>query len=105
MNITPEQLAQLREAMQDVVSARGTANSATIQGVVLAGKTGTAQNATDRDRDHAWFVGYAPAEKPRIVVAVMLEFGEHGYAAARIASKVVEYYLRAKATVGSTTEG
>jgi len=105
VNLRPEQLAQLREAMADVVSARGTAGSAAIQGVVLAGKTGTAQNAHDRERDHAWFVGYAPAEAPRIVVAVMLEFGEHGYSAARIASKIVSFFLKVQTQVGSTTEG
>ena len=45
---------------------------------MLAGKTGTAQNAQDATRDHAWFVGFAPADDARIVVAVMLEFGGHG---------------------------
>ncbi|MEJ7809208.1 MAG: penicillin-binding protein 2 [Gemmatimonadaceae bacterium] len=93
-DLTPEQLTGLRTAMAEVVTARGTAASASIEGVVLAGKTGTAQNAHDRNRDHAWFVGFAPASDPKIVVAVMLEFGEHGYLAARIASKVIAYYLK-----------
>ena len=62
----------------------------------LAGKTGTAQNAHDATRDHAWFVGFAPADDPKIVVAVMLEFGEHGYYAARIASKIIERYLKGR---------
>jgi peptidoglycan glycosyltransferase len=85
--------------MAGVVSAGGTAASARIDGVTLAGKTGTAQNAQDPKNDHAWFVGFAPMEQPRIVVAVMLEFGGHGYRAARIASKIIESYLKQPTTV------
>lgn len=103
LNLTPAQLAGLRDAMADVVSGRGTAGSAAIQGVVLAGKTGTAQNETGKD--HAWFVGFAPKDDPKIVVAVMLWQGEHGYAAARIASKVVEHYLKRPAIQPLNVEG
>lgn len=103
LNLTPAQLAGLRDAMADVVSGRGTAGSAAIQGVVLAGKTGTAQNETGKD--HAWFVGFAPKDDPKIVVAVMLWQGAHGYAAARIASKVVEHYLKRPAIRPVDVEG
>jgi cell division protein FtsI/penicillin-binding protein 2 len=44
-------------------------------------------------------VGFAPADDPKIVVSVMLEFGEHGYYAARVASKVIERYLKGPAAV------
>ena len=102
--LTSAEMAGLRTALSGVVSARGTAGSAQIQGVVLAGKTGTAQNP--RGPDHAWFVGFAPAEDPKIVVAVMVEFGEHGYFAARVASRIIEHYLKQPATVAPTvTEG
>ena len=87
-------MAGLREALAGVVSTRGTAASAAIKGVEVAGKTGTAQNSR-RHEDHAWFVGFAPEDEPKIVVAVLLEFGEHGYVAARIASKMMERYLKA----------
>lgn len=99
VELTDRELRGLREAMKGVVSARGTAGSARIEDIVLAGKTGTAQNAHDVNRDHAWFVGFAPADDPKIVVSVMLEFGEHGYYAARIASKVVERYLKGQPTL------
>jgi penicillin-binding protein 2 len=102
--LNAEQLAGIRAALAGVV-ATGTASSAQIKGVVLAGKTGTAQNAHDRDNDHAWFVGYAPADDPKIVVAVMLEFGQHGSRAARIASKIVEAYLKVTPTQHLSTEG
>jgi cell division protein FtsI/penicillin-binding protein 2 len=78
--------------MAGVTAAGGTAASAGIQGLVIAGKTGSAQNTTDPNKDHAWFVGFAPAEDPKIVVAVFLEFGIHGYFAARIASKIIGFY-------------
>ncbi len=92
MSLTPEQMLGLRDAMAGVTSAGGTAASANIQGLVIAGKTGSAQNTTDPNKDHAWFVGFAPAENPKIVVAVFLEFGIHGYFAARIASKIIGFY-------------
>lgn len=103
LDLNAKQLAGLRDAMADVVSGRGTAASAQIEGVILAGKTGTAQNETEKD--HAWFVGFAPKDDPKIVVAVMLYQGQHGYAAARIASKVVEHYLKRPAIQPANVEG
>lgn len=100
-------LAGLRDALTGVVS-RGTAASARIQGVVMAGKTGTAQSGTvvaGKELNHAWFAGFAPADAPRIVVAVMLEFGGHGPRAAHIASKIIEHYLRAAPVTFIKTEG
>jgi len=104
-SLTPEQMAGLRNALAGVVSARGTAAGSVIHGVVIAGKTGTAQNSQNPNKDHAWFVGFAPAEDPKIVVAVMLEFGEHGSAAARVASKIIERYLKATPVQIMQTEG
>ncbi len=95
MTLTPKQMAGLRQAMAGVTSVGGTAASAGIQGLVIAGKTGSAQNTENPDKDHAWFVGFAPAENPRIVVAVFLEFGIHGYLAARVASKIIGFYTKA----------
>jgi penicillin-binding protein 2 len=99
--IRPDQLQALRDAMADVVSGRGTAGSAAIQGLAIAGKTGTAQ--VDGKPDHAWFVGFAPHDQPKIVVAVFLEFGLHGYSAARIATKVMEQYLKTSLVNASAT--
>jgi penicillin-binding protein 2 len=94
-----DDLAGIRAALAGVVSERGTAGSARIQGVTIAGKTGTAQ--APPNPDHAWFVGFAPAENPKVVVAVFLEYGEHGYFAARIASKIIEAYLKQPASATS----
>lgn len=103
-NITPQQLEQLQDAMAGVIS-RGTAAASQLQGIAIAGKTGTAQNAQDQVRDHSWFVGYAPADDPKIVVALLLEFGGSGSRAARMASRVFEFYLKQRTTFASTTEG
>jgi penicillin-binding protein 2 len=106
LHLTKGQMDTLRIAMATVVTGEGTAASAALTGgVVLAGKTGTAQNSQDPDRDHAWFVGFAPAEAPRIVVAVMLEFGDHGYAAARIASAIIGRYLGVVPRILMDTQG
>jgi penicillin-binding protein 2 len=47
-------------------------------GPTIAGKTGTAEPGIRGEPDHAWFVGYAPADKPKIVVAVVVEHGGTG---------------------------
>lgn len=79
--------------MIDVVK-EGTGRSAAISGITVAGKTGTAEN--ENEKDHAWFVGYAPAEKPTIAVAVLLENDGRsgGVSAAPIAKKVMTKYLK-----------
>lgn len=98
IKLDPEQLRGLQLALADVLT-RGTGTSAQIKGLTIAGKTGTAQN--EPNPDHAWFVGYAPADDPKIVVAVMLEFGLHGPAAARIATKMMERFLKTRLTLTS----
>jgi len=99
------QFAGLRVALTGVVAAGGTAAASQIQGIVLAGKTGSAQNTQDPLHTHAWFVGFAPAANPTIVVAVLLEFGGHGGHAARLASRMIEHYLKVAPASAVQTEG
>ena len=103
-SLTELQMKSMQRALTDVVG-RGTAAGSRLQGISVAGKTGTAQNAQDLVNDHAWFVGYAPAEDPKIVVAVMLEFGGGGSRAARIATRIMERYLKARVVSVPLTEG
>lgn len=103
--LTDAQMAGLRTALAGVVEAGGTAAASRIQGVALAGKTGSAQNTEDPTRTHAWFVGFAPADNPTIVVAVLIEFGGHGGHAARLASQIVAHYLKVVPTVHVQAEG
>lgn len=90
--MSPDCADYLDELMQDVVK-NGTGKSCRISGINVAGKTGTAENETDKD--HAWFVGYAPAEDPQIAVAVLLEYdgGAGGTNAGPIARNVIRKYL------------
>ena len=109
VRLPADQVAGLQRAMAGVVSARGTAAGAQVQGVIIAGKTGTAQTGVYRngvEMNHAWFTGYAPADDPKIVIVVMLELVPlHGSDAARVASKMIEHYFKRPAIQGSQLEG
>ena len=89
---------------------RGTGQIARLEDVVIAGKTGTSQvvrrksdeeeeldeggDVPYRFRPHALFVAYAPADKPKIAVAVVVEHGQHGGSAAGpIAKTIIERYI------------
>ncbi len=76
LGLTPAQLDGLRAAMSDVVT-RGTAGASGGAELDVAGKTGTGQVSGGR-RDIGWFIGYAPARQPEIVVGILVEEGEHG---------------------------
>jgi peptidoglycan glycosyltransferase len=90
--VDPDVARELRTMMQAVV-ASGTGTAAQIPGVSVAGKTGTAENATDKPT-HAWFISFAPAENPRVAVAVIVENGGiGGQVAAPIARQVMEAVL------------
>lgn len=82
-------LAGLRAAVQ-----YGTAQGAKVEGLEVAGKTGTS-TAEEGAWTHAWFAGFAPAGKPEIVVVVFLERG-HGSEAAGIAGAILKEYARGR---------
>lgn len=72
----------------------GTGTRARIEGIRWAGKTGSAEHNKSK-KTHAWFIGYAPADNPRIAVAVLLEKAGHGgEQAAPIAAELVRTYLQ-----------
>ena len=108
VQLTTDQIEQMRQALVGVVN-QGTAAASAIKGVQLAGKTGTAQTGTldpsGKELNHAWFVGFAPADKPSIVVAVMIEFGGHGTRAAHIASSIIAAYLHVTPIVDVSADG
>ncbi len=83
-------LNQVKVALEKVVEY-GTAKTARLKEITIAGKTGTAQT---KGPDHAWFVGYAPAEKPEVVFAVLVENAGHGgVVAAPIARQLIRNYF------------
>ena len=88
------------DGMVDVVD-RGTARIAKINGISVAGKTGTVENfiLIENEKkqltDHSTFIAFAPAEDPKIVVSVFIENGYWGSRwAAPIASLIIEKYLK-----------
>jgi penicillin-binding protein 2 len=89
LQLTAEQLAGLRKALIAVVEG-GTAARSRIKEFTVAGKTGTAQNA---GKDHGWFIGFAPAEKPEIVIGAIFEFGLHGSVVAPYVVQAIRRYV------------
>jgi penicillin-binding protein 2 len=93
LGLSPHVMELIREGMQRVVHAPGgTGALARIPGVISAGKTGTAENP--HGKDHAWYIGFAPFDNPKIAVAVLLEnSGYGGVKAAPLAGLIMEKYL------------
>lgn len=116
--IDPRHFDVVKRGLLGVVEdQRGTAHAVKQQNVTIAGKTGTAQvvgmaegvdrkalarAAKEKTRDHAWFVGYGPADAPQIVVAALVEHGGHGSsAAAPLVAKLISSYVQS----GSSRSG
>ena len=105
LHVKPEHLAVIKNALVGVPREGTSAQAFVGTKYVSAGKTGTSQvyslkgekyskQVDERLRDHAWYVAYAPADKPRIAIAVLVENGGFGaQAAAPIARAIFDYYL------------
>jgi penicillin-binding protein 2 len=93
IDVSPNVWRLLRRGMERCVNAEGgTASLARVKDVRVAGKTGTAQNP--HGKDHAWFVGFAPVDNPKIAIAVLVEnSGYGGTYAAPIAARCIEQFL------------
>ncbi|HEX5724955.1 MAG TPA: penicillin-binding protein 2 [Longimicrobiaceae bacterium] len=99
LRVSRPTLEAVRQGMAGVVEEGGTAHAVELRRWKLSGKTGTAQNAQDAERPHAWFTGFAGPRDgpPEVVVAVVVEFGDSGSgAAAPVGARVAEYYLNRK---------
>jgi len=111
LTVRPTTLMQVREALRDVVNTdRGTGKKARLKDVEVAGKSGTSQvvkmgkerlkpmQLQWQQRDHAWFVAYAPAEAPEIAVACLVEHAEGGggAVAAPIVHDVIQAFFQLK---------
>ena len=101
--INPDGFNIITDAMARVLLPEGTAPSAHVPGVDIAGKTGSAQivslavRALHQNNEalnqNGWFVGFTPRRNPDIIVAVLFEGGEHGKLAARLATQVIKAYV------------
>jgi len=111
VTVKPEHLALVRAAMVDVTRPGGTAARAGANApYTIAAKTGTAQvigmkqgesynekRIREEHRDHALFIAFAPADDPKLAMAILVENGGHGGStAAPIAREVFDYYLLGK---------
>jgi len=118
VKIKQETLEMVKKGLFGVVNENGgTGYLAKSSMVSICGKTGTAQvvglrkdskNLSEMHRDHAWFVAFAPYETPEIALSVMVEHGGHGGAAAApIAKKAIEAYMKSgkQSAVAHTTAG
>ena len=94
--VSPETAAELTQMMEAVVQA-GTGTAAQIPGVAVAGKTGTAETGASGVNTTS-FVSFAPADNPKVAVAVFLEnqHGVGGRTAAPIAKTIMETLLRSR---------
>jgi penicillin-binding protein 2 len=104
--IDPKGWEAITDAMSRVLLPEGTAPSAHIANVEIAGKTGSAQTVSLGLRakhankaeyaQNGWFVGFTPKRNPDIVVCVLFQGGEHGKLAARLATQVIKAYVDKK---------
>ena len=104
VDVKPSTFRVVRDALREAV-VNGTGTRGGLEAIAVAGKTGTAQvyghsagvdsdTLPKHERDHAWFVGYAPADRPRIAFAVVVEHGGHGgESAAPVARRVLEVFF------------
>ncbi|MGH2398395.1 MAG: FtsW/RodA/SpoVE family cell cycle protein, partial [bacterium] len=82
-------IAQMVQRAMILVVQEGTGRGAALPGAQVAGKTGTA--TVPQGESHAWFIGFAPAEAPRVVVAVVVE---HGGIGGRVAAPIARLVLQ-----------
>lgn len=90
LGLSSRSVLEVRKGLLEAVRS-GTARRAASSYVSVAGKTGTAQNP--HGKEHTWFVGFAPADDPKVVVVVMVEHGESAAMAAAPRAKQVFDYL------------
>lgn len=98
--LSEEQALDIRRSLIAVVQG-GTASRSRQAEFILAGKTGTAQNSGGLD--HGWFLGFAPADRPQIVIGAIMEFAEHGSTVAPYVSQMARFFLLGPDTTRKVT--
>ncbi|KPK42391.1 MAG: hypothetical protein AMJ78_02760 [Omnitrophica WOR_2 bacterium SM23_29] len=91
LHISKDNVRIIKEALIQIVdSETGTGQRARVEGLKIAAKTGTAQNP--QGEPHAWFLGYAPADNPKIAFVVLVEHGgKGGLSAADLSKRILEF--------------
>ena len=101
LRLDPANWEIITDAMTKVFDPGGTDPSAHLEGIDFAGKTGSAQTMSNTlaakmghtVKDNAWFVGVSPRRNPDIVVCTLMESGEHGRFAGRLAAQVIAAFV------------
>lgn len=91
--MTSKEAAQLKDYMT-AVTDYGTASVLGGQNYTAAGKTGTAEYSSDKEKDHSWFVGIANFDNPELVISVIIEQADGSAKAVNIAKKVFDAYYQ-----------
>lgn len=86
-----EEAAELKNYMAGVVSY-GTASVLSGQSYTAAGKTGTAEYSSDKEKDHSWFIGMTNVENPELVISVIIESADGAAKAVNVAKQVLDSY-------------
>ena len=94
IKLSPRTFDLLTAGLEQCAQA-GTCRAAAVPGVRVAGKTGTAADPGSGGHTHAWFVGYAPIDHPRIALVVLLDRGTGARDAAPLAGKILRRYFAA----------
>jgi penicillin-binding protein 2 len=102
LGLTAKELDGLRHSLIAVVE-RGTAAANRRADLAVAGKTGTAQNP--HGEDHGWFIGFAPADKPELIVGAIMEFAKHGTTAAPYVVQTLRRYILGPDAIGPVKLG
>lgn len=89
--MTSQEAAQLKDYMTSVVDY-GTAAALGGQNYTAAGKTGTAEYSSDKEKDHSWFIGISNVDNPDLVISVIIESADGSAKAVNIAKKVFDAY-------------
>lgn len=90
--MTSQEAAQLKEYMTAVVES-GTASALSGLKFTVAGKTGTAEYSSDKEKSHSWFAGFTNVDNPELVISVVVESADNsGMSAVAVAKKVLNAY-------------
>lgn len=90
--MTSEEAAKLKEYMAGVV-AYGTGTALSGESYTVAGKTGTAEYSSDKEKSHSWFTGFTNVENPELVITAVVESADNsGMSAVTVAKKVLNAY-------------
>lgn len=91
--MTAAEAGELKKLMLGVTDY-GTASQLSGRGYTVAGKTGTAEYSSDKEKDHSWFIGFTNVDNPDLAISVIIESADGGASAANVARKVFDAYYK-----------